>query len=457
MIELWEPQQRCVTGIRSAFQRGVRRVVLVSPTGSGKTVMFSHMTQHAAARRKRIWICAHRQELIAQIGGTLERFEVEFGVIAPGHKHRDAAVQVASVFTLARRLDQYEEPDLIIMDEAHHCVSATTWGKVAAAYPNTFLLGVTATPERTDGHGLGECFDEMVLGPTTRELIDQGRLSKYELYRPPSTLDLSGLRKRGGDYEKAQLEDRVERSSITGNAVQHHQHYCSGKRALAFCVSVRHAEMTAQMFRDAGIAAASIDGTSTNRRELIRDLASGQLTVLTSCDLLSEGFDCPAVESAHLLRPSDSLIVVRQQIGRTLRFHPEKPMSFIFDHAGNTKKHGLPDDEPEWSLQGHAAKKMADKVTAVRTCKNCFAVFRAGPGVCPYCQAVMPTRDREVEVKQGVLEKVDKELARAVAKGHRMDQGRTKSLEELVALGRSRGYAHPQAWAYHVFKSRKRR
>ena len=458
MLTLRGYQEEAIARLRSNYQQGVRSQLLVSPTGSGKTVMFTAMTQSAMKRNKRIWICAHRVELLDQIGDTLGAFDVPFGEISPRAPATKHAVQVASVFSLVKRLDTMEAPDLIVFDEAHHC-KANTWRRIFEKAANARFLGVTATPELPGGQGLADLFDVMVLGPTPAELIRQGSLSRYELFRPPSNLNLKGLVKRGGDWAIKDLDERVRGSTIMGDALSHYQTHCPDKRALAFCVSVKHAEEVAKAFRDGGIAATSIDGTTVPeiRKQAVKDLASGELKVLTSCDLISEGFDCPAVESAFLLRPTASLALYLQQCGRTLRVNEGKDRTLIFDHAGNSHKHGLPDDDRDWSLDGYAAKRAKQDTVAIRTCKSCYAIFRAPMIACPYCHTVMPVKDRQLDIQAGMLAKVDPEQARVEAKQARRQQGSTKTMEQLIALGRQRGYAHPQAWAYHVYTARKGR
>ena len=432
---------------------GRRSQLLVLPTGGGKTVCFSYMAGRAVEKGLRVWILAHRVELLDQISRTLREFAVPHGVIAPGYiADRRKPVQVASVFTLARRLERYDPPDLIIVDEAHHAISASTWGKVITAFPAAKLLGVTATPIRLSGEGLGDLFETMVQGPTMRELIDLGALSPYRLFAPAG-VDLTGVHTRMGDFVRGEIEAAMDKPSITGDAVAHYRKLAPGRRAVAFCVSVEHAVHVAEQFRAAGIPAQAIDGAMDRslRANVLADFAAGRVQVLASCDLVSEGFDVPAIEAAILLRPTQSLGLYLQQVGRALRTFPGKTEAIILDHAGNVKRHGLPDEERVWSLDGTVRqKKAARSEVPVKTCGSCFATVHAAATHCA-CGFEFPVQKREVEHVEGELQEID--LATAV-KMRRQEQGRAQSEADLVALGRSRGMKRPELWARHVMRAR---
>ena len=452
-ITLRQYQETLIARTRANFIAGKRSQLLVLPTGGGKTVCFSYMAARAVEKNLRVWILAHRVELLDQISRTLRQFGVAHGMVAPAYvADRRQQVQVASVFALARRLDRYPAPDLIIVDEAHHAIRGSTWGRVIEANPRAKLLGVTATPVRLSGEGLGDLFECMVQGPTMRELIELGALSPYRLFAPAG-VDLSGVHTRMGDFVRGELEAAVDKPSITGDAVSHYRKLAPGKRAVAFCVSVSHAVHVAEQFRAAGITAQAIDGgmDRTLRANVLQDFAAGRIRVLASCDLISEGFDVPAIEAAILLRPTQSLSLYLQQVGRALRTFPGKSEAIILDHAGNVRRHGLPDDERDWSLQGAERKRGAQKSEVpVKTCPSCFAVL---PSATPSCRCghVFLVKPREVEQVEGVLQEID---VAAAMRMRRVEQGRAKTEAELVALGRARGFKRPELWARHVMRAR---
>jgi superfamily II DNA or RNA helicase len=454
-------QDAAIQGLRDAFSAGYHSPLLVLPTGGGKTVCFSYLTSRLQAAGKRVVILVHRDELVDQVSETLSRFDVAHGYIAAGRLYdRRHRVHVASVQTLARRMDRVAVPDYVICDEAHHCIGASTWGRVVAEWrtklPSMRLIGVTATPERLSGEGLGEVFDEMVLGPTTRELVDLGALSEYRLFAPAQQLDLSGVRSRMGDFVKGEVAAKVDKPAIIGSAVGEYRKRMDGQPAVAFCVSIEHAEHVAEQFRAQGYRAAKLDGTMDRslRKGIVSDFGRGAINVLTSVDVISEGFDVPGIVGAILLRPTQSLGLYLQQVGRALRTAPGKPHAVILDHVGNSSRHGLPDDPREWSLLGREARKSKGKSeddVAIRQCPSCFAVSPAAASKCRECGAAFPIKARQIEEVAGTLSEV--EVAR-VKREARKEQAAAQTLEDLIKLGASRGYRNPVAWANHLFRAR---
>jgi len=374
MITLRDYQETAVSDIRGAMQRH-RRVLFCLPTGGGKTVIFSYLTGQISQKGKRVILLAHRREIVRQISQSLTRQGVEHGLILPGKGVTGDSVAVGMVQTLANRLHLVPEPDLLVCDEAHHSVSGS-WDKIKTAWPKAYHLGVTATPQRLDGKGLGHAFDTLVLGPPAKELTAMGNLADYVYLAPPSDLDLSGVHTRAGDYALDEVEDAVEKSTILGDAVKHYQKYLDGKPALVFCISIAHAKDVAERFCAAGIRAASVDGkmSTADRDSVLKGLEEGRIKVVCSCDLISEGFDVPEVQGALLLRPTKSLTLFLQQVGRALRPKADGSKAIILDHVGNYLLHGFPDDERTWSLDGKAKRETRSAVTV---CKLCFKVLPA--------------------------------------------------------------------------------
>lgn len=453
-------QVEAVEAVRNAYRGGARAPLLVAPTGAGKTVMFSFVAQEAAARGKRALILAHRRELIRQASQKLYAAGVQHGIIAPGHTPTRDLVQVASVQTLGRRLQRGSTavPDLIVVDEAHHAV-AGQWATVAAAFPGARLLGVTATPERLDGRGLGVeaggCFDALVLGPTIADLIAGGFLTPTRIFAPAEAPDLSGIRTRGGDYEASALADAMARPQLVGDAVAHYGRHAAGQPAILFSPSVAHAAAMAEAFRAAGWRAAAASGeTSASERDAaIAGLATGAVQVLCSCDLVSEGLDVPAVGAVILMRPTKSLGLYLQQVGRGLRPAPGKTHLVVLDHAGNTLRHGPPEIPREWTLAGRPRKaKDKDEAPPARQCPQCFAVHAPAPA-CPECGHVYEVASREIEHVAGELSEVTDELARRWGKSRPLSQVlREARDEDLSAIAKARGYK--PGWAWHMRKQR---
>lgn len=460
-LRLRDYQQHIVDRVRASYAQGRRAPLVVSSTGSGKTTIFGYVTASAAAKGRVVYLLCHRAELVKQIAQTLARFGCKHQVIAPGPIVRQVKVEqfkslgrtyvdgtaqvfVASVQTLVKRLDSYPAPDIIVIDEAHHLTLDSTWGKVVGAYPRAKLLPVTATPIRMDGKGLGlgagGFADDIIQGPTMRELIDAGHLSPYRIFAPPNALDLTGIRTRAGDYAKDQLATALDKPAITGSAVEHYKRLCDGKRAVAFCVSVAHAQHVAAEFNDAGVPAEFLDGTmdALERDLIIKRFEAGQTLVMSSCDIVSEGFDLPAIEAAILLRPTQSLALYLQQVGRALRVFPGKSVAIILDHVGAVVTHGLPDEERGWSLDGVRKGKRAandnEPDVRVTTCTKCFAIHLPAP-VCPNCGHVHPIAVRKLQQVDGDLVELTDAQMDTMRRQQRMLQGKAQTLDDLVAQG----------------------
>lgn len=499
MIHLRDYQLNLVSGVRAAISKGCRNLLINSPTGSGKTVIFAHIASGSRSKGKRVMILAHRQELLDQTARTLHELEVPSGMIAAG-RTPDARqlVQIAGVQTLVRRLDKIAAPDLIIVDEAHHA-AAGSWKQILAAYPQAIVLGVTATPRRLDGKGLDDVFSQIINGPQVRELIAAGYLTQPQYFVPPNVVDVTGLKSRMGDFAADEAAALMDKPTITGDIVEHYKRICGGQPAVAFCASVKHAEHMAQAFRAAGFRSETIDGTleKSERRDRVAGLADGRIHVLTSCEIISEGFDIPVVSAAILARPTMSLSMHLQQVGRVLRpvygagprdtdeqrlaaiLNGPKPRAFILDHVGNCARHGLAEDLREWSLEGKkkGKKKAADEPTInVRQCPKCYACHPPAPE-CPDCHHVYVFEGREIEQQDGELVMLGggggrecvtchAEYSRFAAacphcgqvhdpvKARKIEQGRARTMEELMQLGVRRGHPNPRGWAASILMAR---
>lgn len=443
-------QSDAISRLRGSIRDGHRAPLLVAPCGAGKTVMFSYIAAHGAGR---VVIMAHREELLDQISKTLQAFQLPHTFIASGRPYDPSVrVAVASVQTLARR--DIQAPSLIICDEAHHATSPT-YRTIFTRWSHATVIGVTASPERLDGTGLGDVFDDMILGPSVTELTSIGALCPFRIYAP-SRPDLTGVKTTAGDYNRGGLSIALDRPSITGDAVAHYGRLASGRRAVVFCVSIAHAKHVAMTFQSAGYQAAWLEGgmTPTERDRTVKDFKAGRITVLTSCDLISEGFDLPAIEVAIMLRPTQSTALWIQQAGRALRPMEGKTEALILDHAGNVFKHGMPDADRVWTLEGKKrSKKGAASKDAVRVCPACFGACPTGTTRCPFCGAEFPADPRQVEELAGELAEVEREQVRAALK---QEQGRARTLAELVEVGKKRGMTHPYGWARRILQARRR-
>lgn len=455
MLTLRPYQEDMLDRTRAALQRH-KRVLLQAPTGAGKTALTVYMMGRAAEQGKRSMFLVHQTELLSQTSRALWAQKLEHGMIAAGRSRSRQPAQVASVQTLVRRLKQYERPDLIIIDECHRSASAS-YQAILQHWPGVLVVGLTATPQRTDGKGLDDTYETIVLGPSIRELMDAGYLCDYEIFAPPNTLDLSAVKTRMGDYDRTELEATLDKPTITGDAVATYRKHASGKRCVVMCVSIKHAEHVRDSYLAAGVPAEMIEGSMTNkeRDEVLERMRSGQTLVIAQVQLLIEGVDIPSIEVVQWLRPTQSLIVWMQGNGRGLRPSPGKQSLLILDQVGNWSRHGLPDDDREWSLEGRKkGKRKTDDEPDVRVqqCQKCYHVFRPGVAECPSCGAPVERKEqRKLEVVEGELQRIDADLLRRET---RREQGQARGLAQLVELGVNRGMKRPAEWAANVFASR---
>jgi len=447
-MQLRSYQHRAINDLRNAFRTGARSPLLVLPTGGGKTVVFATIAASAAVKGNRVLILVHRRELIHQASSKLAWVGLDHGIIAAGIPPSDAPVQIASVQTLARRLARMDwQPGLIIIDEAHHA-TAGQWARILDHWPDAYRLGVTATPCRLDGCGLRSAFDQLVLGPIVADLVFTGHLSPARIYAPPVVADLTDVRTRAGDYANDQAAAAMDRPTVTGDAISHYQRLAAGQQAIAFCCNVKHAVSVCDAFKTAGIGAELLLGNTSDREQVVADFASHRNRVLVTVDVVSEGFDVPAASCAILLRPTQSLGLYLQQVGRVLRPAPGKDAAVILDHVGNVTRHGFPDDPRDWSLDDRMRRSKGTPSPSVRTCEQCFAAFKPQPQ-CPVCgHQCLPIKSRVIRQMAGELE----ELKRTERHARRTEVCRARTLAELLQVAQNRGYS--PGWAYRIHNAR---
>jgi len=435
-------QERLIDDIGYEFSQGKSRVCAVAPCGAGKTVMAAWMARGAAANGKRVLFMVHRQELIEQTSNTFAALGIRHGLItsktAPEY---DLPVQIASVQTLVRRLERdatvLPPPDFIICDECHHIV-AGTYRRIIDFWP-VQVLGITATPERLGGQGLGDVFNSLVLGPTVSELVQWGNLSPFDYYAPPSKFDSSEVRVKFGEFVQEDLAKQVNRADIIGDTVKYYRELAGGKRAICYCVNRAHSEHMAEMFTAAGITAMHVDGETAApvRSQAIADFRAGKIKILCNAELFGEGFDVPAMEAVILARPTALLTLYIQQAMRAMRRDEDNPdkRAVIIDHVGNVFRHGLPDEEHEWTLETKK-KKRRERATAIKICPDCFTAVASATRICPHCNHVF-LAEKTPEESAGVLVKID-EVQR---KQRRQEVGRARTVAELERIARERGYS----------------
>lgn len=437
-------QQQALYDLRAAYRAGKRAPVLVMATGGGKSHTSAEIIRGAVQLGRRVWFMAHLREILDATSGKLTAEGIDHGFVMAGRDYNPALpVHVVSVQTAARRLGALERPHLIVVDECHLAV-AETYRKVVADVGSPLLLGLTATPVRLDGRGLGEMFDTLVMSCTTQQLIDVGLLVPIRYYAP-SRPDLRGVRTVAGDYAQGDLAEAMNRPTITGDAVAHYAKLAHGRPCVVFCTNVRHAEDTAEAFRAAGYRAMAISGQSEaeDRDRALQGLADGSIDVVVNCQLWVAGVDCPVIGCVILLAPTKSVTKYLQSIGRGLRTAPGKTDLIVLDHAGNAYQHGLPTEPREWSLEGVKRRSRAEgDVESVRQCERCYFVFQPAPA-CPSCGHVHVSLTRKLRTTDGELEQLTE-----VKREKRREVGRARTIGDLIQIAKDRGYA--MGWVYQM-------
>lgn len=422
-MTLWPHQLRAVEQLREAF-REHRRVLLVLPTGAGKTRTASHVIERYLARPalpastpRRVLFIVHRIELAKQAARQLPGpVRVISGDLDDGPE--DAPVTVASVQTLLAR-DLRPEATLLVVDEAHN-YAAPEWCQVVQSYDRALVLGLTATPERGDGRPLGDLFDELVAPTSIAELTRAGVLVPATVYGPPR-------RQRGlaAHPHEALLQRRDQWT-----------------RAVVFAANVAHAEEISEQCRAAGLRAGVVTGEVGDRQraETLEAFRAGELDVLCNVFVLTEGWDDPGCDALVIARGCSHGGTYLQMVGRVIRSAPSKSRAIVIDLTGATHDHGLPDAERVYSLEGKAIKS-AD-VPACRQCLACGAVYQPGPRECPACGAAVPPppRPRLSSAELGQIMHAHPEARRR------------ETWEALQRTAAERGYK--RGWAAYQYKVR---
>ena len=489
------------------LKKGKKRILIVVPTGGGKTAISTDLAKRCIARGKSSTFICHRSELLEQTYRTYTKNDI-IPAFIQGGKRQDPKnpTQLASVNTLVNRLDQFTYPDVVFWDETHH-VAAKQWGTIFKEYGDSVHIGLTATPWRLDGKALGDYYDVMILGEKTSVLMERGFLVYYDYYAP-SSIDTSVLVKGNKEYTQKSLEDANFGSKIIGDNIQHYKKIAMGKRNVVFAMNIKHSQNIVNKYNNAGIPARHLDGDTgkAERKKVLKQFASGEILVLSNVDLFGEGFDLPEIEVVSLLRPTQSLSLFLQMVGRGFRpvyaenypintdeerlisiSNSNKTKAIILDHANNYETHGMPDDDREWSLYKDAKvkrKKSDDDSISIKRCPNCYAMHKPSLN-CPYCGFAYVVNGKDIkevagelvlhgtaEHKQAMIREVvtvttfkglvDIENSRKYKKGWAENKWKAKTGEDLKSslagyekISQARGYK--KGWAYTSWNIRRNR
>lgn len=433
-VELRPYQQQLIDDVRTSLLRGHKAVVAVLGCGGGKSVIQGSIAKASTDKGNQVLFLVHRKELCKQIENTFRSLGVNM-----------AWCDVMMVQTASRRLNSLPDYDLIITDECHHS-TANTYRKIYDHYSDITRLGFTATPIRLNKGGLGEVYSDLITSVSTRWLIDNGYLAPYKYYSV-KLADTSNLHTVAGEFKQDEVQQLMENKEIYGDTVKQWKRLAEGKKTIVYCASVEASKMTAERFISEGYSCVAIDGKTpqSERENAMARFRSGEITILCNCELFGEGLDVPDCECVVLLRPTQSLTLHIQQSMRSMRYKPNKT-AIIIDHVGNCYRHGLPDDEREWSLE---PKKKQENIVKIRECKTCFAVYPPTMEKCPYCGAeatheIRKTDRRTVEVDLVELQR--NEEFKSAAYG----ELKAETWDDVVKIQKARGYKF--AWCFRYAK-----
>lgn len=434
-MELRPYQKEIVANLNKVFIEGYKSPVVVLPCGGGKSVICADIANTATVKGLNVLFLVHRIELIEQIQGTFKNYGVD--------------LTKCDIKMVQSSKELNKNYDLIITDECHH-VACRTYQNIYKKQPNALRVNVTATPCRTDGRGLGETCDYMLKTVNVKWLIENHYLASYEYYSP-KIVDIANLQKVRGEYiDQTMIFDKPK---VYGDIFKY---YRIGKKAICYCASVRHSIKMAEEFNKRGIPAKHIDGTlnKIERKQIIDDFRTGNVMVLCNYGLIAEGFDVPDCDMVMLIRKTASLNLFIQMTMRCMRFKENKT-AIILDFCGNCYEHGLPDDDRDWSLDKRVKVKtnpLGEPEILARECKYCFKTYAGQAPICPYCGFDNGKTRREIEQEEKIglarIEKLEKEEKIAERK-------KAVTFEELVELGKARGYKSPSFWAMKVMQGRR--
>ena len=405
-IKLRPYQELCVSETRKHFAEGKRRILIVLPTGGGKTTVASYMIKNAIHRNITSLFVAHRKELITQASNRLKAFSLNPGIIMGKLHYKGGILNVGSIQTLSRR--ELPPAKFIFIDEAHHVASAQ-FERFIANYPDAFIVGLTATPYRMDGKPLGFAFQEIVNPVTTLELIEQGSLLDPIYIIPKSDLDLSSVHTSKGEYNDKELFSAFDKPKIYSNLFETWTKFGKDLRTIIFCVNVAHANNTLSLYIGQGISAGLVTGemNAKERDSIFSSFASGIIQVLINVNIATEGYDLPAIECVILNRATLSMCLYKQMVGRGARPYLSQRNFYVIDMGGNVERFGLWETDPEFSLTAKV-KKRKEGIAPIKNCPQCDAIISIQSRICKFCNYEYPLESKNdvpLETEFQILDK----------------------------------------------------
>lgn len=464
MFKLRDYQQETVDNIYQSMKQGNRRIIVQQPPRTGKTVIMAEIARKTTGKGNRVMFIIHRKEVLAQAKSTFEQQNVNMNLATMG-----------MVQMLTRRVKKLAEPQLILIDEAHHALSQS-YRRIIDAFPNAYILYFTATPIRTGHDQLDQIADDIIIGKSIKWLTQHHFLAPFHYYGL-GDIDRSKLRKSNSDYSSQSMNEAISHQ-IYGHIVEQYQRLANGKQAVVYCHSIESAKKVTEQFSQVGITAAEIDGSTDSkvRERLVQRFRDQQLTILANVNLFTEGVDLPNVDCVIIARPTSSLALYLQFSMRCL--NPRKgKTAIIIDHVDNFLTFGLPNNDRDWSeaivtKDKRKAKTSTDNGPAIAQCNYCFGTFyrdQISDGCCPLCghELKKETKDYKIvnvdlqEIKENQAVKHRKEMIKKILDDQVMANVADKSIGQLHELKEFQAYAklhgYQPGWAWYQFNNRRKK
>lgn len=423
---LYNHQVEFLNNIKQSIKNGNKRIMCVASCGFGKSIIIKEICDSAVNKGNNYMILVHRIELVNQLN--------------------ERGLKASMVQTISRHINEQPDYKIIIIDEAHLALSQS-YLKVINHYKNAIILYFTATPKRLDGLNFSTIADDIVIAKSAKWLIENNYLAPYDYYAPKILVDCDKLTTTNGDYTQSDIIEQMDKPKIYGDIFNEWCKFAKDKKTIVYASSLSHSKKIVDYFNANGINSAHIDGNTPRamRDKIINDFKCGNIKILSNYALIVEGFDVPDCECCIIARPTQSLVIHIQSTMRCMRYKPNK-RAIILDFVGNFERHGLPDDDREWSLESikRPRSTTTEPKILTRTCSNCYKVYQAKLGLkCPYCNSIVSKTKKEIEYdKQQELIKVE-----AInRKKKRMEVGRSQTRDDLERIARERGYKRSWVW-----------
>jgi DNA repair protein RadD len=460
-IQLRDYQLAIIQKTRRAVSLGKRHLLVVLPTGGGKTMVAGQISAGAVQRGNTVLFLVHRRELAFQARERFEAFGLgqEVGLImASEDPDLNRPIQIASIQTYIRRL-QLDDPEwnvwfhrasVVVVDEAHHAIAPSYKAVLDLYNGKAVILGLTATPCRSDGRGLGEMYEEIVSGARIADLTRDGYLVPM-VYYAPHTPDLQKIKTVAGDYCQKELGAVMDKPKLVGDIFENWARIAPDRQTIIFATNVKHSRHIQNEFEHRGVAIEHLDANTPNdeRAATLDRLRRGETQVITNVGILTEGFDYPGASCIVIARPTKSRGLYLQMAGRGVRTYPGKADCILIDHSGCVAEHGFIEEPVEWTLDG---KKQAWKKTVrmkaektILTCEMCCAAF-TGPR-CPICGTEVRQYGKKIAALQADLVRIGKGPKQAAT----MEEKR-RFFGMLEYHRTQKGYA--PGWSAHKYREK---